>query len=79
MQSMNMLEVCLKEGGADVLHDTVGGECRVTASTPMCHVMLGCKGVGLSNTVKEVMTASMLQVGVCVSISIVYMCVLSTY
>lgn len=38
-----------------------GGEYRVTASTPMCHVMLGCKGVGLGNTVKEVMTASVLQ------------------
>ena len=34
----------------------------------MCHVMLGCKGVGLTTTVKEVMTASVLQVGVCVSI-----------
>lgn len=40
----------------------------MSASTPMCHVMLGCKGVGLSNTVKEVMTASVLQVGhVCVN------------
>lgn len=51
------------EGGASVHHMTiVGGEFRVTASTPICHVMLGCKGVGLTSTVKEVMTASVLQV-----------------
>lgn len=51
------------EGGASVHHMTiVGGEFRVTASTPICHVMLGCKGVGLTSTVKEVMTANVLQV-----------------
>lgn len=66
----------IKEGVAGVSHGTVGGEYRVTASTPICHVMLGCKGVGLDNTVKEVMTASVLQVGVCVSI-VLSLCVSS--
>ena len=56
-------------------HDTIGGECRITASTPLCHVMLGCKGVGLGNTVKEVMTARVLQVWVIVSLfSCLYVC-----
>ena len=65
-------------GGASVSHEFVGGECRITASTPTCYVMLGCRGVGLNSTVKEVMASSVLQVGICVSI-VLSMCVLSTY
>lgn len=47
--------------------DPAGGESRITACTPDSHVMLACRGVGLTNTVKEVMAASVLQVGICVS------------
>ena len=73
-----MLEVGIKEGVVGASHDPVGGEYRVTASTPMCHVMLGSRGVGLNNTVKEVMTANVLQVGVCVSL-LLSMCVSSVH
>lgn len=75
---MSMWEVCSLEGVAGVSCDPIGGECRITASTPTCHVMLGCKGVGLGSTVKEVMTARVLQVG-CACHYYDYMCVLSTY
>ena len=64
------------EGVAGVSRNPVGGECRITASTPTCHVMLGCKGVGLGSTVKEVMTARVLQVGLCMSL-VLSLCVSS--